>query len=137
MALKVDISSLEDIFRVQAATEGYNGPWYIWKGGGKRRSSKNRMISKHDGLACKLSWFPTVLGKTEKIPIHSVAFWQFRTIFSQFFNSKCSTILLLWAMFETSKCFKNFTDLSVISSTFPWEGHSACPGQYLNSPYFS
>jgi len=29
MALKIDIRSLEDVFRVQAATKGYNSPRYI------------------------------------------------------------------------------------------------------------
>ena len=31
MALKIDIRSLEDVFRVQAATKGYNSPRYICK----------------------------------------------------------------------------------------------------------
>ena len=51
MALKIDIRSLEDVFRVQAATKGYNSPRYICKRRGRKEVIKNRMDFRFYSLA--------------------------------------------------------------------------------------
>ena len=51
MALKIDIRSLEDVFRVQAATKGYNSPRYICKRRRRKEVIKNRMDFRFYSLA--------------------------------------------------------------------------------------
>ena len=55
VALKVDVRSLQDVFRVQAATKGYHCPGYICKEKQVIKKIQWIFFHEHDRLACKLS----------------------------------------------------------------------------------